>query len=186
MLAAATLAVGSALILALSWRSLRHPRSHGFFRCFVFESLLLLVVVNAGVWFAQPFAPRQVVSWLLLAASAGLASHGFHLLHVVGHPRAARPSAPADAANLPFENTTTLVTCGAYRYIRHPLYASLLLGVWGAALKRLSPASVALGAAATLLVVATAKADERECVERFGQAYRDYIARTRMFIPFLI
>jgi protein-S-isoprenylcysteine O-methyltransferase Ste14 len=186
MLAAAILVVGSALILALSWRSLRRPRSHGFFRFFAIESLLFLVVVNAGVWFAQPFAPRQVVSWLLLAASAGLAFHGFHLLHVVGRPRAAGPGEAANAANLPFENTTTLVTCGAYCYIRHPLYASLLLLVWGAALKRLSPASVALGAAATLFVVATAKADERECVERFGEAYRDYIARTRMFIPFLI
>jgi protein-S-isoprenylcysteine O-methyltransferase Ste14 len=186
MLAAAILVVGSALMLALSWRSLRHPRSHGFFRFFVFESLLFLIVVNAGVWFAQPFAARQVVSWLLLAASAGLAFHGFHLLHVVGRPRAARPGAPADAANLPFENTTTLVTCGAYRYIRHPLYASLLLVAWGAALKHVDATSLALAAAATAFLVLTAKADERECVERFGEAYRDYIARTRMFIPFLI
>ena len=186
MLAAAILVVSSALILALSWRSLRHPRSHGFFRFFVFESLLLLVVVNAGVWFAQPFAPRQVVSWLLLAASAGLAFHGFHLLHVVGRPRAVRQGVPAEGANLPFENTTTLVTCGAYRYIRHPLYASLLLLAWGAALKRVSPPSLALAAAASAFLFATAKADERECLQRFGAAYRDYIARTRMFVPFLL
>ena len=34
-----------------------------------------------------------------------------------------------------FESTTTLVTAGAYRYIRHPLYESGLMLAWGAALK---------------------------------------------------
>jgi len=181
-LAAIALGAGSAAIVALSWRSLRRPGSHGFYRFFAFELLLALVVVNAGVWFVAPFGARQLVSWCLLTGSIPLAVHGFHALHAAGRPAALA----AGATELGWENTTALVTTGAYSHIRHPLYASLLLVAWGAALKHVSPPSLALAAAVSVFLFATAKADERECVERFGQAYRDYIARTRMFIPFLI
>ena len=37
--------------------------------------------------------------------------------------------------NLAFENTVKLVEVGLYRFIRHPMYASLLLLAWGAFLK---------------------------------------------------
>lgn len=181
-LAAIALGAGSAAIIALSWRSLRRPGSHGFYRFFAVELLLALVVANAGVWFVAPFGARQLVSWCLLAGSIPLAIHGFHLLHSAG-----RPAAPAaGATELGWENTTALVRTGAYRYIRHPLYASLLLVAWGAALKRVSPPSLALAAAASAFLFATARADERECLQRFGAEYRDYIARTRMFVPFLL
>jgi len=42
-----------------------------------------------------------------------------------------------------------------------------------------------LALAATLALIATAKADEAECTRFFGPAYRDYMQRTRMFVPFL-
>jgi protein-S-isoprenylcysteine O-methyltransferase Ste14 len=34
--------------------------------------------------------------------------------------------------------------------------------------------------------VATARADEAECVRYFGQPYREYMKRTRMFVPWLL
>jgi protein-S-isoprenylcysteine O-methyltransferase Ste14 len=180
---ALALFVGLSLpLVAVSWRSLRRPRSHGFPRFFAFEAIVALVILNAGVWFADALAPRQLLSWLLLAASALLAIHGFVVLRTAGRP--ARRGA-ADAT-LAFENTSVLVTRGAYRWIRHPLYASLLLLAWGAALKRVGPASIGLAVAASLCLVATAKADERECLGRFGDAYRAYMARTRMFVPYLV
>jgi len=39
--------------------------------------------------------------------------------------------------------------------------------------------------AATLALVATAKADEAECTRFFGPGYTDYMQRTKMFVPFL-
>ena len=139
----------SAAILPLSWRSLRDLRTHGFYRFFAFELLLALILLNAPLWFRDPLSARQLVSWLLGAVSIGLAIEGFRLLRVIGRPRpAAEPGANDPSANLPFENTTTLVTIGAYRWIRHPLYASLLALGWSAYLK--NPASVMASMALTL------------------------------------
>jgi protein-S-isoprenylcysteine O-methyltransferase Ste14 len=173
--------LGTASLVALSWRSFPRPRSHGFFRFFAFEAILCLIVLNAPHWFSRPGAPRQLLSWVLLAISFFLAIHAFHVLRLLGKPATPAPGSPAYR----FENTTTLVTVGAYRYIRHPLYGSALFGAWGTALKVVSPLSIALGVIATVLLVATAKAEEAENLDRFGGAYREYMGGTRLFIPFL-
>lgn len=181
LIASGILAVGSILLVALSWRSFRPRRLHGFFRFFAFEAILCLVVLNARHWFSRAGTPRQLVSWLLLGVSFSLAIHGFHYLRLFGKPQAPTPGAPTYR----FENTTVLVTAGAFRYIRHPLYASLLFGVWGAVLKAVSLPSVGLGIIATAFLAATAKAEEAESVDRFGSSYRQYMSRTRRFIPFV-
>jgi protein-S-isoprenylcysteine O-methyltransferase Ste14 len=166
--------------MAVSWRSLRQPRSHGFFRFFAFEAILCILLINGPVWFHRPFAPSQLLSWALLSVSLGLVVHGFYLLRRLGRPSTPDPGSPVFRV----ENTASLVTSGAYRFIRHPLYASLLYLAWGAALKSPTPASVALALVATASLVATAKAEEAENVRRFGDAYREYMARTRrLFIP---
>jgi protein-S-isoprenylcysteine O-methyltransferase Ste14 len=174
--------IASVAILPLSWRSLRNSRTHGFYRFFAFETLTALILLNAPVWFRDPFSPRQLVSWSLGAASIGLAIEGFRLLRVIGQPG----PTTAQSANLPFENTTALVTVGAYRLIRHPLYASLLALAWCAHLKDpLGGASIALTLGATGFLLATAIAEERENLRRFGTAYAEYMETTRRFIPFL-
>ena len=160
-------------IVAFSAGSLRDPRRHGFPRFFVFESILALVLLNATYWFRDPFSPLQIVSWLMLIASLFLVVHGFYLLRVIGKPSGS------------VENTTVLVRRGAYQYIRHPLYASLLWLAWGAFLKDISPASAALVLIATVALVATAKVEEAENRAKFGAAYVDYARATRMFIPFV-
>lgn len=177
----------SAAILPLSWRSLKDLRTHGFYRFFAFELLLALILLNAPLWFRDPLSLRQLFSWLWGAVSIGLAIEGFRLLRVIGRPRpAAEPGANDPSANLPFENTTTLVTIGAYRWIRHPLYASLLTLGWSAYLKSpLGMASMALTVGASGFLLATAMAEERENLLRFGTAYADYIKRTRRFVPFV-
>lgn len=95
---------------------------------------------------------------------------------------------PATEAKTTFawENTGDLVTSGIYRYIRNPMFASLLFLAWGAVLKSVTPTTVLLGALASLALGATARCEEAENVERFGQGYLDYLDRTRRFIPFLI
>jgi protein-S-isoprenylcysteine O-methyltransferase Ste14 len=166
----------------LSWRSLRDLRSHGFYRFFAFELLSALILLNVPMWFRDPLSARQLVSWFLGAASIGLAIEGFRLLRLIGRPT---PTASRDT-NLPFENTTTLVTVGAYRFIRHPLYASLLAVVWCAYLKNpMAISSIVLALGASGFLIATAIAEERENLMRFGAAYADYMKRTRRFFPFL-
>lgn len=181
-LSLALLLIGTLLLVGISWRSLRWPQSHGFFRFFAFESILCIIVLNAPFWFQRPFAPMQLLSWALLFVSLGLVVHGFHLLRHLGQPSEPEPGSPVFRV----ENTTVLVTTGAYRFIRHPLYASLLYLAWGAAFKSLTAVTLLLALVATVSLVATAKAEEVENLARFGDAYRDYMAHTRLFIPFVL
>lgn len=173
--------VGSLTLLPLSWRSLRHMRAHGFPRFYAFELLLALILCNAPLWFRDPFSARQWAAWTLGAVSIALAVEGFRLLHQMGKPHAAA----AAGTNLAFENTTRMVTIGAYRWIRHPLYASLLALALSAYLKRpLDLWSILLTLGTGSCLLATAMAEERENIQRFGAAYADYMRSTKRFIPF--
>ncbi len=163
----------SGVLLARAWPHLRTPTRHGFYRVFAFEALLGLVLLGAPVWFVDPLSARQVVSWILLAASLVLAIHGITILHRFGAPQAG------------IETTQHLVQEGMYRVIRHPLYLSLGLVGAGAALKRPGAWSGALLLVLGALLLATALVEERENLARFGGAYRDYMRRTWRFIPFL-
>ncbi|MDH3403855.1 MAG: isoprenylcysteine carboxylmethyltransferase family protein [Acidobacteriota bacterium] len=181
MISVLAFALGSVLIAWISRRSLLRPASHGFYRFFAFEAILALVVVNAPHWLAHPLGARQLVSWLLLVLSIVLVVWGVVLLHRAGG------SAPTSEGSPEFEweKTESLVTTGVYRYVRHPMYSSLLFLTWGAVLKSVSAATLALAAVATLALAATAKAEELENLARFGEEYRDYMKRTRRFVPFV-
>jgi protein-S-isoprenylcysteine O-methyltransferase Ste14 len=145
--------------------------------------LAALILLNAPVWFRDPFSIRQLLSWLLGAASIALAIEGFRLLRVLGQPS----RADAQGSNFAFENTTALVTAGVYRFIRHPMYASLLALAGCAYLKDPARgASILFALAAAVFLIATALAEERENLARFGDAYLGYMKRTRRFVPFFL
>lgn len=163
--------LGSAPIILLSWRSLRDWRSYRFFRFFAFESLLALTLLNIDTWFFSPWSITQILSWILLTSSAFLALHGFALLRQVGRPQGS------------IEATTVLVIRGAYKYIRHPLYASLLYFAWGVFLKGRSMEAVLLVSAVSVFLYLTARAEERENLTKFGERYAEYMGRTKMFLP---
>ena len=165
----------------VSRASLLHPRSHGFYRFFAWEAILVLMLVNLNGWFRDPFSWHQLISWFLLAVSLFLVIHGALLLKRLGKADIQRD----DASLLDFEKTTSIVTVGIYRYIRHPLYSSLLFLAWGVFFKAPSWPGGFLALAATLFLIAAAKIEEAEDIRFFGSAYRDYMKETRMFIPFL-
>lgn len=74
-----------------------------------------------------------------------------------------------------------LVTSGVYAHVRHPLYTGSLLVLW--LLPRMSGNSLALIFAITLYFMIGSWFEERKLEKAFGQAYRDYQARTPAFIP---
>ena len=168
------LAIFIVITLPLIIFTLNRPHPHRFPRFFVFESVLGIVMLNVNNWFVDPFSYHQVISWIFLAGSLGLAVHGFWLLHAAGLPDG------------DFENTTQLITIGAYSYIRHPLYCSLLLGGFGAFLKAFSIAGFVLLIILAGSVFVTGKIEEAENLKKFGEEYRKYMKRTKMFIPYLI
>jgi protein-S-isoprenylcysteine O-methyltransferase Ste14 len=167
--------MGTLAIAVFTWFfSIRAKRPHGIPRFFAFECILLLTLLNASVWFKQPLAWNQISSWIFLFISIVFAFSGFLLLHRIGKPQG------------DFENTTKLVIVGIYRFIRHPLYASLLFLGTGIFLKDISITTAFLACINLVALVATARREEKEMVEKFGNEYITYMQKTRMFIPFVV
>jgi protein-S-isoprenylcysteine O-methyltransferase Ste14 len=168
-------------LVYISRASLRLPRSHGFYRFFAWEFILALLLVNVDAWFLQPLAWHQVISWLLLFICILPLVQGVRLLRKLGQQDPNR----IDEATLGFEKTTRLVTSGIFRYIRHPLYCSLLLLDWGIFFKDPTWLAGFLAVLASLFLVATARRDEAENIRFFGPQYQEYMQKTKMFIPYL-
>ena len=166
-------AIVSAGIIFVSWTSFTRPRSYGFYRFFAFELILALLLLNLENWFNNPFSLFQIISWVLLICSIVLVAHGVYLLRVAGRPKTG------------VESTTKLVKLGAYKYIRHPLYSSLLFLAWGAFFKDVSLIGGILALLCTGFLIATAKVEEAENLRKFGSEYSVYMKTTKMFIPFL-
>ena len=173
---------GTAFFAYVSRNALRNPRSHGFWRFIAWECMLALVILNFPMWTVDPFSPRQLVSWVLLIASISLAIHAVQMLKRIGRPSEER----AEAELFGFEKTSSLVTSGAFRYIRHPMYAALLYLAWGALLKDISVVTVALAVVASIALFITALRDEAECLAHFGEAYAAYMKTSKRFVPFIV
>jgi protein-S-isoprenylcysteine O-methyltransferase Ste14 len=174
--------IASGILIYISRASLHQPGSHGFYRFFAWESILLLFLLNVEKWFVDPISWHQLIAWTLLFASFVPLILGVRSLRERGKPTEERPG---DPSLLAFEKTTELVTTGIYAYIQHPLYSSLFLLTWGIFFKALSLPSTALALVATTFLTATARADEIECVHFFGDEYQNYMSKTKRFIPFL-
>jgi len=174
--------IASALLIVVSRRSLNHPQSHGFYRFFAWEAILALFLLNVSFWFYKPFAWNQIVAWSLLVISLVPLGFGIHSLRTRGKPAGQRAG---DPSLLAFEKTTALVTTGIYHYIRHPLYSSLFLLTWGIFFKSPSVPGTLLAVTSTSFLIATARADERECIHFFGAPYQTYMLNTKRFIPYL-
>lgn len=172
-------AVGTLVIAWLSRKALRHPGRHGFYRFFVWEAILALFLLNQEPWGQKPFSLHQLASVVLMLLSIFLVLRGLGALRRQGAASQVR-----EAGDLyEFEKTTQLVTTGIFAHIRHPMYASLLALAWGAYFQAPSWPGVALAIFASFFLLLTARADEMECLAYFGEPYRDYMARTRRFIP---
>ena len=169
------LVVATIALAVFNWEfSIKARRFHGVYRFFSFESIVILVLLNWRFWFFDPFSWNQVISWTMLVGSIPLAAEGFRLLRIVGKPQGQ------------FENTTRLVTVGVYRYIRHPLYASLIFVGLGVFFKQISWFGGVLALVNLGAMIATARTEEKEMVRTFGTEYELYMRQTKMFLPYVI
>jgi protein-S-isoprenylcysteine O-methyltransferase Ste14 len=169
-------------VLAVSWRSLLRIRSHGFYRFFGWECILWLLVSNYTFWFEHPASFSQILSWIILLYSGYIAIAGFTLLIRKGKPVTSR----ADDTLFQFEKTSELIDTGIFRYIRHPLYSSLIFLAWGVLLKHTTGWLLLVAILATAFLYLTAIFDEKECVAYFGGRYTEYMKRSKRFIPFIV
>ena len=145
------------------------------------ERFELLLNISKEYWFKNPFSVNQVISWILLLISLWLVFAGLFTLKRHGKQKTNRKQEDLYT----FENTSELVKSGIYKYIRHPMYSSLIFLSWGIYLK--NPDWILLPAAiiSSLFLVLTAFADERECIAYFGDEYIEYSLKTKRYIPFI-
>jgi len=170
-----TLGVATLLFAWFTWWStLKDRRYHGSYRFFAFMTVVTLVVLDIPLWFHDPASPLQIAAWTLLALAVYVVTHGVILLKVRGKPRDG------------LEHSTELVSNGPYRFIRHPMYCSLFLMAVGLLLKSPTLVNALLLGVNLIAVVATAKGEETEMLAEFGQPYREYMARTKMIVPFVL
>lgn len=169
-------------VIFISRRTLFTVKSHGFFRFFSWECILWLFVSNYLFWFDDPFSIRQIFSWIFLFYAVYLVIAGVVLLKRKGEPIKIRE----EKELFQFEKTSELIDQGIFRYIRHPLYSSLLFLTWGIFLKNTTTSLLFVAVLSSLFLYLTAIFDERECVRYFGNPYREYMKRTKRFVPFLI
>lgn len=174
--------MGTIAVVWVSRAAFRRIPSHGFYRFFAWEIILILFALNVRYWINDPLSILQLVSWVLLVISLILILQGVRMFQKQGRIDVDR----ADSSLVSIEKTTELVTTGIYRYIRHPFYSSLLFLAWGTCFKQITWLTLLLAAAATLFLILTAKVEEGENIAYFGEQYRAYMQSTKMFIPFVL
>jgi protein-S-isoprenylcysteine O-methyltransferase Ste14 len=149
------------------------PRGEGWVAAQV--ALLLLVAVLG----ARRLPWGDVQSGGLAVVGAGVLLMSLGALMVIrgvqslGHSRTAMPYPRDDAS---------LVTAGAYRRVRHPIYIGLIALAVGWACLTLSPFALVAAAALTVVLDLKARREEAWLVGRFP-GYPAYQARTHRFIP---
>jgi protein-S-isoprenylcysteine O-methyltransferase Ste14 len=169
-------------LIYISRKTILNIRSHGFYRFFSWECILWLFASNYSVWFDNPFSVKQIISWILLIYSIYPLLAGVILLKKAKNKEIKREESELYA----FEKTTELVDTGIYKYVRHPLYSSLLFLTWGIYLKNTTLILGLVAIASSLFLYITARMDEKECIEFFGEKYRTYMQRSKMFIPLVV
>lgn len=168
-------------LVFISRRNLFHLKHHGLYRFFGWECILWLIINNYKYWFENPLGSNQIISWVFLIYSLYLVVPGVTLIKKIGKPDPVRK----DDTLYSFEKTTEMIETGVYKYVRHPLYGSLLFLSWGICLKNPTLDLVLVTIFSSICFCITAKVEEAENIGYFGDKYTDYIKRSRMFVPYI-
>jgi protein-S-isoprenylcysteine O-methyltransferase Ste14 len=83
------------------------------------------------------------------------------------------------------EDTSRLIITGLYKYIRHPMYLSLMLAGFGVLAKDYGLTQWLFASVNFIALILTARVEEKEMLIKFGNDYKEYMKNTKMFIPFI-
>lgn len=178
--------LGSIPLILISRRSFSNIKSHGLYRFLAWECILWLMISNIPYWFKYPFRINQILSWIFLSISLYLVIAGTLQIRKGGHASGKREGTEL----YEFEKTTRLVTVGVYRYIRHPMYSSLLFLTWGIFFKNSGPLvdlilDLLIAILSSILLYITARLEENENIAYFGEEYVEYRKNSYFFIPYI-
>ncbi len=157
-------------------------KSHGLYRFLAWECILYLLVCNIPYWFSPPWQLTQIISWIFLLLSLYMLIAGVWQIRKWGRASMTRKGNELYG----FEKTTQLITRGIYKYIRHPMYSSLLFLTWGTFLKNTNLSLLFVAILSTILLYITARLEELENIAYFGEEYLEYRKKSHLFIPYVV
>jgi protein-S-isoprenylcysteine O-methyltransferase Ste14 len=134
--------------------------------------LLQIVGVSLSVWPVGMVnrGPALALALCALGAASGLYALAHNRLGILG----IYPELPPDAE---------LITSGPYRWVRHPMYTSLMLMMFGIALYNLHIINLLGVLLVASAVLGKVPIEEHQLRVRFP-AYRAYAVQTPRFLPF--
>lgn len=116
-------------------------------------------------WRANPhWGPFHLLSFLFIGGGFWLISAGWSRLYAA-------------------QKRGRLAIQGVYARVRHPQYVGFILAMTGFLLQWPTLLTLLMYPVLVFMYVRLAKSEERESIERFGDAYLDYMARVPGFIP---
>jgi len=77
-----------------------------------------------------------------------------------------------------------LVTGGPYQFVRHPMYTSVLLGMFGIAINMNSALGYGVWIVLFIDLYVKLRFEEKLLLEKFSE-YQEYMKRTKQLLPFL-
>ena len=77
----------------------------------------------------------------------------------------------------------TLVKTGPYRYVRHPLYSAALVEAVGVSLLMANWFVAVMVAVFWIVLIYRTRLEENNLINRFGDEYKDYMAKSGRFLP---
>ncbi len=142
---------------------------------------LILILCAVAAWALNRFTPLQ---WPGLDdGPARFVGYGFGVIGVVLVAWGIASLKRHDTTFLPHEASTTLVTTGPFQVLRNPIYLGDVFVFFGLAEMTKNIWFVIFGVVFALAVTWLAILPEEAHLEaRFGDAYRDYRAKTRRWI----
>ena len=169
-------------LLTLSWRTMFGLKNHGLYRFVVWECILWLSIQNYRYLIVEKFDLQQLISSALMIASLVFVLSAVFIMRKKGSVSKQR----RDRTLFDFEKTTVLIESGIFKHVRHPMYSSLLFLAWGILLRNIEVTLLIVALIATCSCFFTAFMEEKENIEYFGDRYRHYRLKTKMFIPCVI
>jgi protein-S-isoprenylcysteine O-methyltransferase Ste14 len=116
-------------------------------------------------WKANPhFGPFHLLSFALIIGGFFLISKAWYVLYQS-------------------QRSGHLATTGPYAYVRHPQYDGFILVLLGFLVQWPTILTLAMFPVLVWMYVRLARAEEREAIAAFGDAYRQYAANVPGFIP---
>jgi len=89
-------------------------------------------------------------------------------------------------APMSIKENAELITSGPYKYIRHPIYAGVILAMLGSALVGDAVWLIAIIIFLPYFILVSARKEEQNMTKLFPAEYPEYKKKTKMVIPFVL